>query len=390
MSSSNGIFHRREYAQSIATQLLHPTTFQLNVRSGVFLSGIRRIGKTTFLKQDLIPTLEADGALVIYIDLWADRSISPSVLVHDEVIRSLKQLNTAGASLLERFKGMNLGAAGLSFGFQIDSVGSPGGTTLAQAFIELIDKAGVSVVLIIDEIQQALLNDDGYNLVHALKAARDAVNSRPGTVGYFLFLGTGSHKSLVTDMSTRRSQPFMGALSTIYEPLGKDFVDWKLTQLASTPRIILPSQEVAWTGFQTMGNRPEELLKALAQLQSTKTNPDQAFPIICSTLALAAADMELQRLEELGPLGEAIFSRIALGSSEGVSGLYSGESLEIFSQIIRTAVDAPQVQNLTEKMITANLIIRSGHGVYVVADRFVKEVWLSRKSLGENLIDRQP
>jgi hypothetical protein len=390
MSSSNGIFHRREYAQSIATQLLHPTTFQLNVRSGVFLSGIRRIGKTTFLKQDLIPTLEADGALVIYIDLWADRSISPSVLVHDEVIRSLKQLNTAGASLLERFKGMNLGAAGLSFGFQIDSVGSPGGTTLAQAFIELIDKAGVSVVLIIDEIQQALLNDDGYNLVHALKAARDAVNSRPGTVGYFLFLGTGSHKSLVTDMSTRRSQPFMGALSTIYEPLGKDFVDWKLTQLASTPRIILPSQEVAWTGFQTMGNRPEELLKALAQLQSTKTNPDQAFPIICSTLALAAADMELQRLEELGPLGEAIFSRIALGSSEGVSGLYSGESLEIFSQIIRTAVDAPQVQNLTEKMITANLIIRSGHGVYVVADRFVKEVWLSRKSLGENLIDLQP
>jgi hypothetical protein len=390
MSSSNGIFHRREYAQSIATQLLHPTTFQLNVRSGVFLSGIRRIGKTTFLKQDLIPTLEADGALVIYIDLWADRSISPSVLVHDEVIRLLKQLNTAGASLLERFKGMNLGAAGLSFGFQIDSVGSPGGTTLAQAFIELIDKAGVSVVLIIDEIQQALLNDDGYNLVHALKAARDAVNSRPGTVGYFLFLGTGSHKSLVTDMSTRRSQPFMGALSTIYEPLGKDFVDWKLTQLASTPRIILPSQEVAWTGFQTMGNRPEELLKALAQLQSTKTNPDQAFPIICSTLALAAADMELQRLEELGPLGEAIFSRIALGSSEGVSGLYSGESLEIFSQIIRTAVDAPQVQNLTEKMITANLIIRSGHGVYVVADRFVKEVWLSRKSLGENLIDLQP
>ena len=390
MSSSNGIFHRREYAQSIATQLLHPTTFQLNVRSGVFLSGIRRIGKTTFLKQDLIPTLEADGALVIYIDLWADRSISPSVLVHDEVIRSLKQLKTAGASLLERFKGMNLGAAGLSFGFQIDSVGSPGGTTLAQAFIELIDKAGVSVVLIIDEIQQALLNDDGYNLVHALKAARDAVNSRPGTVGYFLFLGTGSHKSLVTDMSTRRSQPFMGALSTIYEPLGKDFVDWKLTQLASTPRIILPSQEVAWTGFQTMGNRPEELLKALAQLQSTKTNPDQAFPIICSTLALAAADMELQRLEELGPLGEAIFSRIALGSSEGVSGLYSGESLEIFSQIIRTAVDAPQVQNLTEKMITANLIIRSGHGVYVVADRFVKEVWLSRKSLGENLIDLQP
>jgi hypothetical protein len=31
-----------------------------------------------------------------------------------------------------------------------------------------------------------------------------------------------------------------------------------------------------------MGNRPEELLIALIQLQSTSVEADQAFPIICA------------------------------------------------------------------------------------------------------------
>jgi hypothetical protein len=52
-------FHRPQYANDLAQQLLKPTALQLQVRSGVFLSGIRRIGKTTFLRQDLIPALES-------------------------------------------------------------------------------------------------------------------------------------------------------------------------------------------------------------------------------------------------------------------------------------------------------------------------------------------
>ena len=49
------VFHRPKYAADMAQQLLKPSALQVQVRSGVFLSGIRRIGKTTFLRQDLIP-----------------------------------------------------------------------------------------------------------------------------------------------------------------------------------------------------------------------------------------------------------------------------------------------------------------------------------------------
>ena len=156
--ASPDVFHRPEYAQDMALQLLQPSSLQLQVRSGVFLSGIRRIGKTTFLRQDLIPTLEAMGALVIYVDLWADRSKSTASLVHEAVQDTLRQLTSSGSRLLDRFKGLNLGAAGLSFGFQLDSVGHKGGATLAQAFTELVDQVQASVVLIVDEVGVASEN----------------------------------------------------------------------------------------------------------------------------------------------------------------------------------------------------------------------------------------
>jgi predicted AAA+ superfamily ATPase len=51
MAIASDIFHRALYANQLAEQLLNPQPLFQNVRSGVFLSGIRRTGKTTFLRQ---------------------------------------------------------------------------------------------------------------------------------------------------------------------------------------------------------------------------------------------------------------------------------------------------------------------------------------------------
>ncbi len=375
------LFRRSAYAADTAQQMLRPTALQVQVRSGVFLSGIRRLGKTTFLRHDLIPALEAMGALVVYVDLWADRSKSPSSLVHEAVRATLDQLVTPGSSLLARLKSLSLGAAGLSFSFQLDSVGKPEGATLAQVFTELVDKVKTDVVLIVDEVQQALGTEEGNHLLFALKAARDAVNTRPDTPGYLLFLGTGSHKSLLADMATRRSQPFSGAVSAPYLPLGKDFVAWKRSQLEQLPGIKLPSPDVMWHGFLAVGQRPEELQNALMQLQARSEDPDLAFPIICATLAAAAADVELALLDGLGALATAIFDRIAAGDEDGASKLFSGDALDCYREQTGMAIDPPQVQNMLDRMIAANLIHRQSHGVYAVADPFVRQTWRQRKGM---------
>ena len=379
--ADNPFFHRPQYAKDLAEQLLKPTALQLQVRSGVFLSGIRRIGKTTFLRQDLIPALESMQALVIYVDLWADRSKSPALLVHEAVKSTLSELSSPGAKLLERFKSLNVGAAGFSFGFQVDTVGKPGGATLSEVFTELVDKVSTNVVLIMDEVQQALVTEDGNNLLFALKAARDAVNTRPGTPGYLLFLGTGSHKSLMADMATRRSQPFAGAVATEYEPLGAEFVRWKHEELQRLEGIKLPSQEVMHQGFLAIGQRPEELQNALVLLQSRPEDPDMAFPIICSTLAASAAEVEITTVESMGALASAIFDRVAHGNESGESGLFSADAIQQYAAQVGISVDTTQVQNTMDRMITANLIHRRSHGVYAIADPFVRQAWQQRKAM---------
>lgn len=382
MGQRDGLFHRDTYASQMAEQLLKPGPLDESTRSGVFLSGIRRVGKTTFLRQDLIPALEARNALVIYVDLWADRTKSPSALVHEAVRNTLRQLQTPGSALLQRFKGLNLGAAGFSFGFQLDTVGEPGGTTLAQVFEALVEKAQTDVVLIIDEVQQTLGTEEGFALLHALKAARDAINAKPGMPGHFLFIGTGSHKSLLTDMTSRRAQPFAGALSASYKVLGQDFLRWQLDRIATTPGVVLPSLDAAWQGFQTMGHRPEELLKALRQLQQAAgTDADTAFQIICATLADAAADVELRAVDDFGELGKAVFDRIASGEERGVSGLFGSDALAAYAERTGSAVETSQVQNIIDKMVNANLIVRPTHGVYMVADPFVRKVWREKLAL---------
>ena len=238
------------------------------------------------------------------------------------------------------------------------------------------------MVLIVDEVQSALQSEDGRALLHALKAARDAVNTKAGTHRHFLFVGTGSHKSLMTDLATRRSLPFTGAVQATYQVLGEDFVQWQLQRVGATPGTKVPGLAAAVAGFKAMGSRPEELLKALRQLQDIEGTPaDQAFGIICKTLAGAAADAELRAIDDFGVLGQAIFGRISEGDSDGVSGIFSERALADYSRQTGVDVDAGQVQGLADKMVAANLIARPAHGRYAVVDPFVREVWRSRSAL---------
>lgn len=56
------------------------------------------------------------------------------------------------------------GAAGFTFGFQVDAAGKAGGATLGDVFTELVDKVKSDVVLIVDDMQQTLGTEEGNNL----------------------------------------------------------------------------------------------------------------------------------------------------------------------------------------------------------------------------------
>ena len=382
----SSIFQRPELAEEMANQLLNPGVLDEGLRSGLFLSGLRRTGKTTFLRSDLIPALEEAGALVIYVDLWSDTLANPATLVHDAIRKTLQELQTPGSGLLEvlkRVSGADVGAEGFKFGFKLDSIGNSGGPTLAQALTEVVDQAKTDLVLIIDEVQHAISSDDSNRLLLALKAARDAINPRPDTPGYFLFIGTGSHRAQVSELTAKRNQAFSGATSTAYPVLKGDYVEYLLNRLAATvKKEKLPSLEVAIEAFNTLGNRPEEMLKALRQLMQQEGDPDLFLPVIASTLRSAAASIELEKVELLGSLAQAIFNKIA--STEGdARGIFSIDAAAEYSKTVGREVRVEEIQPVVIALVAENIIMRRGHGIYAITDQFVQEIWLEERALIE-------
>lgn len=376
-------FRRGALAEQMAKQLLQPGLLDQGLRSGLFLSGLRRTGKTTFLQQDLIPALEAMGALVIYVDLWVDTKADPATLVHAAIRKALEDLQTptSGAlGRLGRLKGLDIGAAGLKFGFQLTDLGARGGPTLAQALTEVVDLAKTDVVLIVDEVQQALAGDDGSQMLLAIKAARDAINPRPDTPGHFIFIGTGSHRAQVVGMTLQGKHAFAGATSVDYPTLGEDYVDHVLTGIAREGAKVLPSLPVAVEAFSTLGRRPEEMTRALRQLQQQDPgDADRFLPVIAATLKGAAADVELRKVEDLGVLAMAIFHRIARAEGDA-TGLFAADALGEYATMVGREVTADQVQRIAEELRNANIIMRKGHGVYAVTDPFVQEAWRERNA----------
>jgi hypothetical protein len=380
------IYHRGRLAQEMAAQLLRPGLLDQGLRSGLFLSGVRRTGKTTFLKQDLIPALEADGAIVIYIDLWSDTTLSPSALLHRAVrakITDLQNPLSAAFSVLKKIVNAEVGAHGFKFNIDLAKLGHEGGATLAEAFIDVVEQANTDLVLIVDEVQQCLASEDGLAMMLALKAARDAINLRPNPPGHFVFIGTGSNRALVQELSARRNMAFQGAQSLPYPVLGDDFVAHVLARLQRQGGKALPSKQVAARAFQDLGARPEELFNALRVLSHSlppNADPNSALQVIVATVRTGIANVEIVRLQEIGSLAEVIFDRIASNQQVETRGIYAAEAIEDYSKELGRRVRSEEIQNVVQQMQSANIIMRVGHGAYAVVDPFVREMWLEKKA----------
>jgi len=240
-------------------------------------------------------------------------------------------------------------------------------------------------VLIVDEVQHAITTEDGRRMLEALKAARDAINPRPDTRGHFIMIGTGSHRAMVAELTTRRSHAFEGATSMAYPVLGRDYVEHLLHRIAAeSPEVWLPSLETAVTAFETVGHRPEEMRKALrAMFQAsvgTQQSPDAVLPIVARTLRLEAAEIEFRKIEDMGVLAALLFDRIASAVDEGKK-LFGAEALQRYAQGLGREVATDEVQRVLNDLLAENLVMRSERGRYVVTDPFVQSAWMERKLL---------
>jgi len=381
IADNDPIYHRPELAQRLAAMLLGNDPLSGAGRSGLFLSAPRRTGKSTFLRNDLIPTVEKAGAIAIYVDLWADKTRDAADLIADAIrdalaahtgrlargLRALQRIKKAGAKgELAGFKG--------EFGFELETIGQPHGTTLAKALEALHRRLDKPVVLIIDEAQHALSTETGADTLFALKAARDALNlaaKKP----QLAILATGSARGKIADMVMRRNQAFYGASVETFPPLGEPFVQHLLSRMLShrLSKDRMPAASRLMGAFQMLGSRPEDLRKAIHD-GLVRPEPDLGEAIVAAAQeqrGLALAELRKQ-LGVLNNLQLAILKRmVKLGDGAQP---FSQDSVEYYrNDTGNQRINPPSVQKALDVLVASGFVWRSSRGVYALDDVTVAE-----------------
>lgn len=411
------IFHRPKLALDMAKLLLRPSSLDTRFRSGLFISGPRQTGKSTFLIQDVIPTLEAAGAIVIYVDLWRDEGKTPAEKLLRSVQKKLTDLQgkdprsfvAKAADLLHKIglssveveaaiePSVHLAKARIrgkiKLDFETSTVGE-GGESISDALLEVSKKTGREIVLIVDEVQDMMQDGRELGLMKELKATRDAINIQHGEHGYFLFVGNGSNRSMVHEMTAQRRSPFYGAQNLPFPTLGKDYVKHALAfERHQNAKALLPSESAAHTGMRVLGNKPSLFQEALRILQRSKEadgSHDAVFEGIVNTLYDQEGKVEFEKLEMLGELPQVVFARICQGPPEGVTGLYADDARTEYAKALGwDEVTKREVQSALDSLKSSGLILREGdHKPVKVADEFMREIWIRRHEHGEDIIDR--
>lgn len=379
-------FHRPELATALADQALDTS---LGTSGGMFLAAPRRTGKSTFVRQDLLPEFERRGLNVIYLDLWIDKTVNPAIHIANAIRSELAREDGAIAKTLKKLSTMSkltVGAWGNGLSFDLSQLNLSKDATLADALKALSAASQKKLILMIDEAQHALTTDEGINALFSLKAARDSLNTDPGRYGMQL-VATGSNRDKLVTLVNGREQAFYGADMVQFPTLGKDYVQW----LVSRAKLNLDLDR-ATEVFQSLGSRPEPFRKALSQTRlQLAVNPAQDLNASLASLAaqgvLDSKTEFLNTVANLPPLQSALLRELAAAAVAGPDvrrvGLFSAAmKARLLARLEAemgaahgVSVETPSVQNALDKLREENFLWRSQRGSYSVEDEQFLE-WL--------------
>lgn len=364
------VFFRPELARSLADKILNVAVGSA-AASGVFLAAPRRTGKSTFLREDLRPALESAGALVLYVDLWANPAANPG----EVIVAAVRAALADRASVVQRLaKRAGLGRVTVGGAqFDLDRVGLRRDVSLADALAALSDDTGQIIVLIIDEAQHAITTQEGSEALFALKAARDELN---GSAHHGLRLVcTGSNREKLAMLRNGKDQAFFGAPMVSFPPLGADFVSWFCAHVDLPFR--LDTNEVMHL-FQRAGHRPE-VMYAAADVFRFDLSPD---PVDGASrfAAEVRAQIEVMNSElmnvvhSLTPIQAAVLRVMAAAGADYAP--FEAKTLEQYRRALLLAgvpesdvrADVPGVQAALTALQEKKLVWRAARGIYSVEE----------------------
>jgi hypothetical protein len=249
MTTDHWHFGRPELAQE------YLAAFERGLTSARGLFARRRMGKTEFLKQDLIPAAKAAGYLTAYVNLWDNRDDPGEALV--AALYEAMQARGVG-KVIERLRtpvkkikasGKVPGVGEGSFETELGDH-KPRSASLLTEAMQKLDSKKKKLLLVIDEAQM-LASVPNSNFAHALRASLDI---RKRTIKVIF---AGSSETTLRSMFARPSEPFYNwAGLEPFQLLGNEFVEAMVGKVADISRHPLQLAD-ALSAFKELRNTPE-------------------------------------------------------------------------------------------------------------------------------------
>ena len=338
--------------------------FDLGLTAARGLFARRRMGKSEFLKHDLLPAALRDGYLAAYTNLW-DSTDHPGQALATAIL-----LATRPKGMRKFWEDLNAPIRKLTGGGKLP-LGIEGSIELEldekekvavpaiQAALQAADKTKKRLLLVIDEAQ-VLGSPEHLKLAHALRAGLDI--RKPGIKVLF----AGSSEAALREMFSRAAAPFYNwAPVEPFPLLGREFVVAMVRQLAKVAKHPLQLDE-ALHAYASLKETPEFFRWYIERyVMYQAQGADQALAYtktrVHDDTSYAKSWKELSRADRA----------VLLLAARGVQDLYGGPALKQLQQIldsdsVTTNVPRASIRRLTGPRL--QLMARVDHGAYRFED----------------------
>jgi hypothetical protein len=349
--------------------------FDVGLTSARALFAKRRMGKSEFLEQDLIPAARDAGYLTVYLNLWDARS-QPAPAFLAALSRAMRPtgLGKLAKTLKRPLKSIKASAklAGMAEGSLEAELGGTeaAATPKLTELIRSFDKPKRRMLLVLDEAQ-VLAESAHTDLAHSLRASLD------GRKQNIKVIFAGSSEATLRRMFGRSTEPFYNwAPLEPFNLLGEEFVRAMVTKVNRLSRYPL-AQKDALAAFEALKRTPEFFRRYLsrylayadlgskAALLDTEAHVFGDANFVSTWHRLLPADRELLRLIVSGVTD--LFSESSRGRLGAALGLSEAVTKNVPQQALRRLQDA-------------DLVLRMDYGDYRVQDDALAE-WLRNQEL---------
>src|SRR5580692_112064 len=341
-------------------------SFELGLTAARGLFARRRMGKSEFLKHDLLPAALQSGYAAAYTNLW-DATDHPGQALASAILLATKprglrrfwnDLNTPIRKLTGGGK-LPLGIEG-SLEVELDpDEREKMAIPAIQAALLAVDKSKKRLLLVIDEAQ-VLASPEHAALAHSLRAGLDIRKAQ------IKVLFAGSSEAALREMFSRAAAPFYNwAPVEPFPLLGHEFVAATVKQLATVAKHPL-SLDDALKAFAALKETPEFFRWYIERyLIYQHQGPEQALRYIQTRIhddtSYTKTWKELNRADRA----------ILLLAARGVQDLYGIHALEQLKDLLgspNVTVSAPRTSLRRLTSPKQQLLARVDHGAYRFED----------------------